>query len=59
MISVPKSDIEMIFNLLGAKLSNSSGSSTVKLNKSGKPKKQNSNKGKPTCHGDFVKMICE
>ena len=59
MISVPKSDIEMIFNLLGAKLSNTSGSSTVKLNKSGKPKKQNSNKGKPTCHGDFVKMICE
>ena len=59
MISVPKSDIEMIFNLLGEKLSNSSGSSTVKLNKSGKPKKQNSNKGKPTCHGDFVKMICE
>jgi hypothetical protein len=59
MISVPKSDIEMIFNLLGAKLSNSSGSSTMKLNKSGKPKKQNSNKGKPTCHGDFVKMICE
>lgn len=59
MISVPKSDLEMIFNLLGAKLSNSSGSSTVKLNKSGKPKKQNSNKGKPTCHGDFVKMICE
>jgi hypothetical protein len=60
MISVPKSDIEFIFNLLGAKLSNSGGSSsTVKLNKSGKPKKQNSNKGKPTCHGDFVKMICE
>ena len=59
MISVPKSDLEMIFNLLGEKLSNSSGSSTVKLNKSGKPKKQNSNKGKPTCHGDFVKMICE
>lgn len=60
MISVPKSDIEFIFNLLGAKLSNTSGSSsTVKLNKSGKPKKQNSNKGKPTCHGDFVKMICE
>ena len=59
MISVPKSDLEMIFNLLGEKLSNSSGSSAVKLNKSGKPKKQNSNKGKPTCHGDFVKMICE
>jgi hypothetical protein len=59
MISVPKSDIEMIFNLLGAKLSNTSGSSTTKLNKSGKPKKQNSKKGKPTCHGDFVKMICE
>jgi hypothetical protein len=59
MISVPKSDIEFIFNMLGAKLSNSGGSSTVKLTKSGKPKKQNSNKGKPTCHGDFVKMICE
>jgi hypothetical protein len=59
MISVPKSDIEFIFNMLGQKLSNSGGSSTVKLNKSGKPKKQNSNKGKPTCHGDFVKMICE
>ena len=59
MISVPKSDLEMIFNMLGAKLSDSSGSSSVKLNKSGKPKKQNANKGKPTCHGDFVKMLCE
>jgi len=59
MISMPKSELEMIFNTLGALLSNSSGPSSVKLNKSGKPKKQNSNKGKPTCHGDFVKMICE
>lgn len=58
MISVPKSDLEMIFNLIGAKLSDTSGSSTVKLNKSGKVKKQNSNKGKPTCHGEFVKMVC-
>jgi len=54
-----KSDAQFIFNLFGGMLENTSGSSGVKLNKSGKPKKQNSNKGKPTCHGDFVKMICE
>jgi len=58
-ISITKSDAQFIFNLFGGILENTGGSSAVKLNKSGKPKKQNSNKGKPTCHGDFVKMICE
>lgn len=58
-ISMSKSDAQFLFNLLGGILKDTSGPSGVKLNKSGKPKKQNSNKGKPTCHGDFVKMICE
>lgn len=57
--SITKSDAQFLFNLFGGMLKDTSGPSSVKLNKSGKPKKQNSNKGKPTCHGDFVKMICE
>lgn len=31
----------------------------VGANKDLEPKKQNANKGKPTCHGDFVKKILE
>ena len=54
-----KADATAFFNALGAALTDSSGPSSSKGAKSGKVKRQNSNKGKPTCHGDFVKMICE
>lgn len=54
-----KADATSFFNALGAALTDSSGPSSSKGAKAGKVKRQNSNKGKPTCHGDFVKMICE
>jgi len=54
-----KADATSFFNALGAALTDSSGPSSTKGANAGKVKRQNSNKGKPTCHGDFVKMICE
>ena len=54
-----KADATSFFNALSAALTDSSGPSSSKGAKAGKVKRQNSNKGKPTCHGDFVKMICE
>ena len=54
-----KAEATAFFNALGAALTDSGGPSSSKITKSGKVKRQNSNKGKPTCHGDFVKMICE
>ena len=54
-----KADATSFFNALGAALTDSRGPSSSKGAKAGKVKRQNSNKGKPTCHGDFVKMICE
>ena len=47
MVSVPKTDLEMIFNTIGAALSNSTGSFVVKLTKSGKPRKQRASKKTP------------
>ena len=55
MISVPKSELEYIFNVIGSSLNGTSG--PLKLTKSGKPRKESSNKGKPTSHGDFTKKI--
>jgi hypothetical protein len=55
MISVPKSELEYIFNIIGSSLNGTSG--PLKLTKSGKPRKESSNKGKPTSHGDFTKKI--
>ena len=54
-----KADATSFFNALSAALTDSSGPSSSKGAKAGKVKRQNSNKGKPTCHGDLVKMICE
>ena len=34
------------------------GLTNIKLTKSGKPKKESTRKGKPTCNGDFTKKIC-
>lgn len=47
IVSVPKTDLEMIFNTIGAALSNSTGSFVVKLTKSGKPRKQRASKKTP------------
>ena len=55
MISVPRSTFENIFNMLGESLRGTSG--PLKLTKSGKPRKESSNKGKPTSNGDFTKKI--
>jgi hypothetical protein len=56
MISVPKSDLEALFNMLGEKLRDSGGAS----GKSAKAaKKPSSLKGKPKAHGAFVKLMCE
>lgn len=33
-------------------------SNKVKLTKNGKPKKESTRKGKPTCNGDFTKKVC-
>ena len=53
MISVPKSQLEALFNILGGALGDSGGA----LGKGAK--KPSALKGKPKAHGAFVKMICE
>ena len=53
MISVPKSQLEALFNIIGGALGVSGGAS-------GKgAKKPSALKGKPKAHGAFVKMMCE
>ena len=53
MISVPKSQLEALFNIIGGALGDSGGASGKAA------KKPSALKGTPKAHGAFVKMICE
>jgi len=50
--------INQIVQHLVMRLGGASVGTTGKLNKNGKPKKESTRKGKPTCNGDFTKKIC-
>ena len=49
-----RNTIDLMLESNGASVS---GNGTLKLNKSGKPKKISDRKGKPTANGDFIKKI--
>lgn len=58
-ISVSQSDLDIIFKTMyeqiSARIEGVSGN--LKATKSGKPRKESSNKGVPTAHGDFTKKF--